>query len=584
MMNTSPKPEHRSILIIDDNLAIHDDFRKIFSHSASSAKLNDMAELLLGVASSNTDDLNYDLHFAQQGQEGYEKVVGALEAGRPFALAFVDMRMPPGWDGLETIEHLWRVQPELQVVICTAFSDHSWSEITRKLRPRDRLLILKKPFDNVEVCQLAASLTEKFHVSVLARLKFEEMEQLVVERTADLRREIVERERSDVALRVAEEQLRQAQKMEAIGHLAGGIAHEFNNLLQVIRGFTESAQEGLDTEDSRYANLDLVLQAADRAAAITQQLLRFGRKKSLDLTPQDPNQLIHCLTRMLAPLLGSSIQFHADLADVTRINADAALIEQVLMNLCLNARDAMPSGGSLWIATRQRALTDSNDLSLPAGEYVEISVRDEGTGIPPEMRHRIFEPFFTTKTVGRGTGLGLATAYGIVKQHGGGIGVESDLGKGSAFRVFLPATSQLPDSSSGDSVTTMSSGEIILLAEDETTVRHIMARDLRNAGYIVLEASNGEEALELFRQNDHCIDLTLLDAVMPKLGGLAAFEEIRRQRPAAKVAFCSGYTHLHDDRETPFATGVPLIRKPFRRGSFLRSVRAVLDGMPVIAS
>jgi two-component system NtrC family sensor kinase len=585
IMTVRAKPEHRSILIIDDNLAIHEDFRKILSANKPSAKLDDMAEFLLGVAPSDEPVMDYELHFAAQGQEGFEMVSEAVEEGNPFALAFVDMRMPPGWDGLETIEHLWRVQPDLQIVICTAYSDHSWNEITQRLRPRDRLLILKKPFDNVEVCQLAASLTEKFHLSTVARLKMEQLEQLVADRTSELRREIAEREKSDQALRAAEEQLRQAQKMEAIGHLAGGIAHEFNNLLQVIQGYTSYAQEGLEPDDPRYANLQQVIHAVDRAAAITEQLLRFGRKQPLDRAAHDPNQLISGLVQMLSPLFGAGIQVHTDLTEVKRIVADAALVQQVLMNLCLNARDAMPHGGSLWISTHERIIADSNDLNLTPGDYVEISVRDEGTGIPPELCHRIFEPFFTTKTVGRGTGLGLATAYGIVKQHGGEIEVESHVGQGSTFRVLLRATSQIPAGGASERTATgTGGGETILLAEDETSLRFIMARMLRKAGYNVLEASDGEEALELFRQNADHIGLTLLDSVMPKVGGRAAFEEIRRHSPQAKIAFCSGYSAVHAGEELPFDDRVPLIRKPFRREVLLKSVRAALDGVDLATS
>lgn len=258
--------QSRRILVIDDNAAIHDDFRKIFTY-AKSETLDDAESAFFNETPEGAEiDLDIEIDSAHQGQEGLQKVITAIRQGMPYAMAFVDMRMPPGWDGLTTIERIWEVSPDLQIVICSAYSDNSWTDICKRLGRSDRLLILKKPFDNAEVCQLALALTEKWNLARRAKLKREDLERLVAERTRDL-------EEKDIVLR-------QKYKLEAVGALAGGVAHEFNNLLQAIRGYTCFAREEVPAEGRAYEDLGYVIDATDRAAGIASQLLSFSRRKA----------------------------------------------------------------------------------------------------------------------------------------------------------------------------------------------------------------------------------------------------------------------------------------------------------------
>jgi two-component system, NtrC family, sensor kinase len=389
--------ENRRIIIIDDNEAIHDDFRKILSADVGSEDLNDDEAFLFGDAEPQKPNCAppFELDSAFQGKDGVESVRKAVESGRPYALAFVDMRMPPGWDGVETIEQLWKVDPALLVVICTAYSDYSWKETIDRLGLSDQLLILKKPFDVAEVSQLALALTERWSLQRLARLKQRDLERLVQERTAELAEK-------DAALR-------HKQKLEAIGSLAGGVAHEFNNLLQAMQGFTRFAQEGLDQSDQRYQDLTQVLKAGDRAASLTSQLLCFSRADQFEPQSVSVQSILKDLGNLLKPVIGEQICVSIDPAeDSLHVFADPGGLQQVLLNLCVNARDAMPDGGRIMVQSRKAVVplpeSSLHGLGLPE-QAVCFSVTDTGTGMTPDQLGRVFEPFFTTKEVGKGTGL-----------------------------------------------------------------------------------------------------------------------------------------------------------------------------------
>ncbi|MFT5327257.1 MAG: two-component system NtrC family sensor kinase, partial [Planctomycetaceae bacterium] len=403
--------ENRRIIIIDDNEAIHEDFRKILSSEADTEELNDDEAFLFGDDESPASgwDQSFELDSALQGKDGLELVSKAFEEGRPYAMAFVDMRMPPGWDGVETIERLWQVDPALQVVICTAYSDYSWKETIDRLGQSDQLLILKKPFDVAEVSQLALALTEKWSMQRQSRLKQSDLERLVEERTADIAEK-------DAALR-------HKQKLESIGSLAGGVAHEFNNLLQAILGYTRFAQEGLDEDDQRFQDLTQVLNAGDRAASLTSQLLCFSRADQFEPQSVSVQTVLEDLGNLLKPVVGAQIDVSIDsAADHLHVFAEPGGLQQVLLNLCVNARDAMPAGGKITIRTKTATVPPaaSNPRGLnPSEQGVCFSVTDTGTGMTPGQLNRIFEPFFTTKEVGKGTGLGLAMVHGFVEQHGG---------------------------------------------------------------------------------------------------------------------------------------------------------------------
>ena len=394
--------------------------------------------------------------------------------------------------------------------------------------------------------------------------------------------DITERKRAAEALRRKDEELRQAQKLEAVGRLAGGIAHEFNNLLQVIAGYTRFAITSLAEVPEVRRDLEQVLKAADRAANLTRQLLDFSRHRTADCKPVNPNKVVESLERMVRPLLGETITL--DLAiekDVAMINADTSQLEQMLLNLCLNARDAMPEGGRLRIQTENVVVGEEDDETcgeLPAGSYVLLSVSDTGCGMSPEVKERAFEPFFTTKEVGKGTGLGLATVYGIVQQHGGLILVDSEPGKGATFRIFLPAA-EPPKRRRRQRPTTgeRTGSEAILVAEDESLVRNVAVRILEAAGYTAIEAGDGEEALHRFHEHQDRISAVLLDAVMPKLSGQAVYRHIKKEAPWIPIVLCSGYDPETARKEFLLGDELRLIQKPFDPPVLLTTIREALD-------
>jgi len=368
-----------------------------------------------------------------------------------------------------------------------------------------------------------------------------------------------------------EQQLRHSQKMDAVGQLAGGIAHDFNNLVLAIELNTQFALRSEDPAERR-RSLHEVQQAAQRAADLTRQLLAFARRQPATLVAVHLNDIVEGMLAILSRLIPESIEIVFDpSAALQPILADAAQIEQILLNLCVNARDAMPSGGRLTIQTRTGAAGDE-------GAQVELVVRDTGIGIAPEIRERVFEPFFTTKPQGYGTGLGLSTVYGIVEQHGGRIQVDSEPGSGTVFQIQLPVSTGIPAASlRTPAPAALSGSETILLAEDEPGVRGAVVGLLENAGYRVLIAHNGEEAVELFQRHAAEVALLLFDMVMPRLGGLLAARRIREQAPEIPIVFMSGYSFAADLGVASLAPAGQL-QKPFEPDALLRKLREALDG------
>jgi len=379
-----------------------------------------------------------------------------------------------------------------------------------------------------------------------------------------------------------EQQLRQAQKMEAVGRLAGGIAHDFNNMLMAIIGYASLGRE-LAAEGSklRFYN-DQVLVAADKATELTRQILAFSRKQVLSPAPVDLNGIILGLAKIISRLLGEDIETSLNLPGTELVAlADRAQIEQVLMNLATNARDAMPTGGRLVIGTQAIACdhesAEVHGLEL-TGRYALITVSDSGTGMDAQTCERIFEPFFTTKELGKGTGLGLSIVYGIVKQHHGQISVYSEPGQGTTFRIYLPLTSDAVVEQAAAAQAAIRGGtETVLLAEDNADVRTLARSVLEGAGYRVVEAADGEEAVRLFGEHQDTIGICLLDVVMPHKSGKEALDEIRTLRPGARAIFMSGYAAdiLADPKSA--GTGVVLLSKPLLPRELLRQVREALD-------
>ena len=560
-MNPSPPPAANRILIVDDNPAIHADFRKILApQAATSASLHEAERILFGEpATENAPTTNYQLESAYQGQEGLALVEKAAAENRPFALVFMDVRMPPGWDGIETVRHIWAKFPELPVVVCTAFSDYSWPEMMESLGHSDNLVILRKPFEPIEVMQLAHSLTHKWQQAIQIQAHIRELDSLVAARTrklaetnealtrseerfskafqanpvplllldtrtqcwtdvntsllelltfarhdlvgqpADARpaftephalqtitkdclagqtvqnrqleiilpshtklsllasAEIFELEGrphlllslQDITLRIKmENQIREAQKMEVVGQIAAGVAHDFNNILTVIQGHAELQLDNGVADPSIKESFEEISQSSNRAAILVRQLLAFSRKQMLHPRPLEVEPVLHEFAPTLGQLVSDQVVIEIHCAPgLPAIYADAINFQQVLINLTLNSRDAMPQGGRLTIAAEPFEADDKYRERVPEalpGRFVRFSVTDTGTGMSETVRRKVFEPFFTTKDVGQGTGLGLSSVYGIIKQHQGWLEVESAPGAGTTFRFFLPVSNRPP--------------------------------------------------------------------------------------------------------------------------------------------
>ncbi|MCH7909258.1 MAG: response regulator [Candidatus Hydrogenedentes bacterium] len=397
-------------------------------------------------------------------------------------------------------------------------------------------------------------------------------------------RETYEKLKAEIAdRRQAEDQLRQAQKMEAVGQLAGGVAHDFNNLLFAIRGYTGLAAATLPADSVVRTHLAEVTKASDRASILVRQLLTFSRREPVRPRTLDLREVINDLMKMIRRVIGEHLDLNVTHgSSVNCVNADPGQIEQVLVNLCVNARDAMREGGSITIETRNVTLDEEfaeQNAWAHAGEYVLLSVSDTGAGMSPEVMERIFEPFFTTKEVGEGTGLGLATVYGILKRQDGLIHVESEEGKGSTFNLYFPADSrELEAAPQGEEDAEVRSGSgTILLAEDDELVRNLAVEILRGAGYRLIVAQDGEEAVQLFTDHSADISFLLLDVIMPRMNGRAAYEKMKEIRDDVPVLFMSGYSYDALRNDTRLDDGFELLEKPFGSATLLRTIRQMME-------
>jgi PAS domain S-box-containing protein len=397
----------------------------------------------------------------------------------------------------------------------------------------------------------------------------------VVEKLVIVNRDISER-------RHLEEQFRQSQKMEAVGRLSGGVAHDFNNLLGVMIGYAEFLQEQLDQTSPLRGSVDEILKAGKRAASLTSQLLAFSRQQVLDPKVLDLNSVVSDMEQMLRRLIGEDVELTTSPSPgVTSVKADQGQLEQIIMNLAVNARDAMPQGGKLVIKTENMIMDEAFVRRYPypvqVGPYVCFSVADTGIGMNAETKARAFEPFFTTKEKGKGTGLGLSTVYGVVKQSGGYIDIESSLGAGTTFRIYLPRVENAVQAKEPElAAITSTGGETILLAEDETSLRTLTRNTLELCGYSVLEAKDGNNALKVAQAHPGTIDLLLTDVVMPGMGGRALAQELSRQRPETRVVYMSGYTGQGVGAQTPVEPGSFFLAKPFTRDNLTRKIREAL--------
>ena len=419
-------------------------------------------------------------------------------------------------------------------------------------------------------------------VEVSSRLMYEKGKPVGIQAIA---RDISERRQAEEEHLRLEEQLLQAQKMESVGRLAGGVAHDFNNLLTAIIGYSQLLLERLDATSSMRQEVEQILKAGRRAAALTEQLLTFSRRQRLEPKRINLNDTIADLMKMLRRLIGADVEVvvHID-ASLPSVLADPVHVEQVLMNLAVNARDAMPRGGRLVIQTQGLDLDEeychAHSWARP-GRFAEIRVTDRGVGMDPETLQHIFEPFYTTKDLGKGTGLGLAVVYGIIQQHGGLIHVSSVPGEGSSFRILFPACDGAAEQLVERAEPPLRGGtETILIAEDEEPLRTLAAQLLSELGYTVLIASDGEEALKIYKDPGVQIDLMLLDIVMPRMSGRQVYEAIRKLGSNTPTIFISGYAPEGTRVSFGDELGAPLIQKPYSIGDLGRKVREALDKRP----
>ncbi len=391
--------------------------------------------------------------------------------------------------------------------------------------------------------------------------------------------EISERKQAAEEMLSLQGQLRQSQKMEAIGRLAGGIAHDFNNLLTVISGYGQLSLSLLHEGNPLRGNILEIQRATERAAALTRQLLAFSRRQILDMKLIDLNLIVQDIDKMLRRVIGEDIELVTVLAnDLWKVKSDSSQIEQVILNLAVNSRDAMPKGGRLTLESSNAELDQEyarSHMGVKPGSYVKLLVRDTGVGMPLEVQERVFEPFFTTKEKGKGTGLGLSTVYGIIKQSGGNIWVHSELGQGTTFEIYLPRADEQEISSKpgGSSPLRLQGSETILLVEDEEAVRTLARKTLQNYGYHLLEAPNGEEGFRVAMGYGKKIHLLLTDVVMPGISGREMAERLSLNHPDMKVLYITGYTDTSIVQHGILEPGTALLLKPFKPDALAQKVR-----------
>jgi signal transduction histidine kinase len=564
-----PAPVNRRVLVVDDNRAIHGDFRKVLGEpSHEQSALAELEAALFGQAPARPRVEPFLIDSAYQGQEARALVESALRRDRPYAVAFIDMRMPPGWDGAETAQRLWEIDAELQVVICTAYSDYSWEELLGRLAEHsDRFLILKKPFDHIEVRQLATALSRKWTLARQAQMRSQELEAVVRERTASIREAHEQLQREVTQRHRVEAQLRRAQKLEALGRLAAGVAHEINNPLAFVIANLQYVREAIELPPEKLAaapleELSTALAEAcvggDRIKQIVRDLKAFAQPHDESLAVVDVRPVLDSSLKMAAAEIRRRAQLVTRFDEIPAVWAISGRLEQVFVNLLVNAAQAIEPGAHE--QNQIRVVVRKVGGRSDGGEDVAIEISDTGVGIPAANLERIFDPFFTTKPVGVGTGLGLSICHSIVTAFGGDLTVESEEGKGSTFRVTLPSAARGEVDRARASAARAPEPARILVV-DEPTVAKAIRRVL--SAHKVHTADGGIAALAVLEEQ--LFDLMLYDVttrdlapadLVRRLDGMSG-DVARRLVLTAAGALPPELARLVTER------GIPCLDKPF---------------------
>jgi signal transduction histidine kinase len=562
-------PTNRRVLVVDDNRAIHGDFRKVLGEAShEQSALAELEAALFGQTPPRAPADPFLIDSAYQGQEARGLVEKARAEGRAYAVAFVDMRMPPGWDGVETAQRLWEVDPELEIVICTAYSDFSWEELLGKLEAHaERFLILKKPFDHVEVRQLATSLARKWTLARQARARALELEALVSDRTRAVR-EAHERLQREVTQRHRmEAQLRRAQKLEALGRLAAGIAHEINNPLAFVIANLQYVRDAIELPAEKLAQAPLeelssalaeACVGGDRIKQIVRDLKAFAQPHDESLAVVDVRPVLDFSLKMAASEIRRRAQLVTRFDEVPAVWAISGRLEQVFVNLLVNAAQSIEPGA-----------VDKNQIRVTVRkleEDVAVEIADTGVGIPAANLERIFDPFFTTKPVGVGTGLGLSICHSIVTAFGGDLTVESEEGRGSTFRVVLPSAARSESGPHRASTLALKPPQParILVVDAEPAVAKAIRRVL--AGHKVQTADGGVDALALVGEQP--FDLVLYDVMTRDLSAPDMYRRLQEMGRGLehRLAFTVAGALAPEVTKLVAERDVPCVDKPFDAG------------------